>query len=74
MTIVSKALVILFYYNHLLKQEHKLNPRKHKTKNVARRLKGGRANGPLPSTFDTIYPINLKFGTYSELSFHFQLI
>ena len=29
--------------------------------------------GPPPSTFDTIYPIDLKFGTYSKLHLYFQL-
>ena len=28
---------------------------------------------PPPSTFDTIHPIDLKFGTYSKLHLHFQL-
>ena len=30
--------------------------------------------GPLPSTFDTIHPIDLIFGTYNELSLYFQII
>ena len=29
--------------------------------------------GPLPSTFDTIHPVELKFGTYNELFLYFQL-
>ena len=28
---------------------------------------------PPPSTFDTIYPIDLKFGTYDKLHLYFQL-
>ena len=30
--------------------------------------------GPLPSTFDTIHPIDLIFGTYNEVSLQFRLI
>ena len=30
--------------------------------------------GPLPSTFDTIHPIEEIFGTYNERSLYFQLI
>ena len=30
--------------------------------------------GPLPPTFDTIYPIVKIFGTYNERSLYFQLI
>ena len=30
--------------------------------------------GPLPSTFDTIHPIDWIFGTYNERSLYFQLI
>ena len=32
---------------------------------------GDQSGGPLPSTFDTIYPINLIFGTCNELSLYF---
>ena len=35
---------------------------------------GGGSVGPLPSTFDTIHPIDLIFGTCNELSLYFQLI
>ena len=28
---------------------------------------------PPPSTFNTIHPIDLKFGTYNKLHFYFQL-
>ena len=35
---------------------------------------GGGSIGPLPSTFDTIHPIDLIFGTYNQRSLHFQLI
>ena len=39
----------------------KINPRRHKVKKVTRRHKGGGGGlgsiGPLPSTFDTIHPI-----------------
>ena len=30
--------------------------------------------GPLPSTFDTIHPIDQIFGKYNERSLYFQLI
>ena len=44
-------------------------------KKVTRRHKGegggGGSIGPLPSTFDTIHPIDLIFGTYNELSLYF---
>ena len=37
-----------------------VNPRRHKVKKVTRRHKGGGGGsiGPLPSTFDTIHPID----------------
>ena len=36
-----------------------INPRRHKLKTVTRRHKGGGGPiGPLPSTFDTIHPID----------------
>ena len=35
---------------------------------------GGGVNRTLPSTFDTIHPIDLIFSTYNELSLYFQLI
>ena len=35
-----------------------INPRRHKLKKVTRRHKGGGSMGPLPSTFDTIHPID----------------
>ena len=34
---------------------------------------GGGSIGAPPSTFDTIHPIDLKFGTYNKLHFYFQL-
>ena len=37
-------------------------------------ITGGRSIGPLPSSFDTIHPIDLIFGTYNKLSLYFQLI
>ena len=36
--------------------------------------RGGEVNRTLPSTFDTIHPIDLIFRTYNELSVYFQLI
>ena len=35
-----------------------INPRRHKVKKVTRRHRGGESIGPLPSTFDTIQPID----------------
>ena len=35
---------------------------------------GGGSIGHLPSTFDTIHPIDYIFGTYNERSLYFQLI
>ena len=50
-----------------------INPRSLLEKIVTRSLEGG-SIGPLPpSTFDTIYPIDLKLGTYSKLHLYFQL-
>ena len=41
---------------------------------VTRSLEGGGGvNRTLPSTFNTIYPIVLKFGTYNKLYLYFQL-
>ena len=34
---------------------------------------GGGAIGHLPSTCDTIHPIDMKFGTYNDLPLYFQL-
>ena len=50
-----------------------VNPRSLLEKIVTRSLKGGGSIGPPPSTFDTIHPIDLKFGTYNKLHLHFQL-
>ena len=38
-----------------------------------RKLEGGRSIRPPPSTFDTIHPIDMKFGTYNKLYLYFQL-
>ena len=52
-----------------------INPRILEEKIVTRSLEGGRsiAPPPPPSTFDTIHPIDLKFGTYNKLHLYFQL-
>ena len=51
-----------------------INPRSLLEKIVTRSLEGGRVNRTLiPSTFNTIHPIDLKFGTYSKLHLYFQL-
>ena len=44
-----------------------------KKKIVARTLEGGgeESIGPPPSTFDTIRPIDIKFGTYNKLHLYF---
>ena len=51
------------------------NPRSLLEKIVTRSLEGGGGfNRTLPpSTFDTIYPIDLKFGTHNKLHLYFQL-
>ena len=48
------------------------NPRSLLEKIVTRSLGGGGSIGPAPSTFDTIHPIDLKFGTYNKLHLYFQ--
>ena len=52
-----------------------LNPRNPREKIVTRSFdEGGVVNRtPPPSTFDTIHPIDLKFGTYNKLHLYFQL-
>ena len=51
-----------------------VNPRSLLEKIVTRSLWGGGVNRtPPPSTFDTIHPIDLKFGTYSKPHLYFQL-
>ena len=35
--------------------------------------KGGRSIVPIPSTFDTIHPIDMVFGTHNKLPLYFQL-
>ena len=49
------------------------NPRSVLEKIVTRSLEGGQSDPPLLSTFATIHPIDLKFGTYNKLQFYFQL-
>ena len=48
-----------------------LNPRSLLEKIVTRSLEGGQSDPP--STFDTMHPIDLKFGTYNKLRLYFQL-
>ena len=48
------------------------NPRSLPEKIVTRSLGGGGSIGN-PSTFDTIHPIDLKFGTHNKLHLYFQL-
>ena len=51
-----------------------INPRSLPEKIVTRSLEGGRVNRtPPPSTFNTIRPIDLNFGTYNKLHLYFQL-
>ena len=55
-------------------KQKNLNPRSLLEKIVTRSLEGGGQSDPPPSsTFDTIHPIDLKFGTYSKLHLYFQL-
>ena len=51
------------------------NPSCLEEKIVARSLEGGGGcqSGPLPSTFDTIHPNDMKFGTFNKLHLYFQL-
>ena len=51
------------------------NPRSLLENIVTRSLEGGggQSDPPPPSTFNTIHPINLKFGKYSKLHLNFQL-
>ena len=50
-----------------------INPRSLPEKIVTRSLEGGGGQSAPPSNFDTIHPIDLKFGTYSKLHLYFQL-
>ena len=50
-----------------------INPRSLLEKIVTRSLEGGGGQSDPPSTFDTIRPIDLKFGTYNKLHLQFQL-
>ena len=55
-----------------------INPRSLEEKIVTRSLGGRGVNRtppppPPPSTFDTIHPIDLKFGTCNKLHLYFQL-
>ena len=52
-----------------------INLRSLEEKIVTRTLEGGGGmiNRTLPSTFDTIHPIDIKFGTYNKLYLYFQL-
>ena len=52
-----------------------INPRSLEEKIVTRSLGGGSSIEPShpPSTFDTIHPIDMRFGTYNKLHLHFPL-
>ena len=54
-----------------------INPRSLLEKIVTRSLEGAGGQSdpppPPPSTFNTIHPIDLKFGTYNKLHLYFQL-
>ena len=57
-----------------LKHGKPVNPRNLEEKVVTRSPEGGESTGPPPpSTFDTIHPIDIKFGTYNKLHLYFQL-
>ena len=57
-----------------LKEQSSFNPRSLLEKIVTRSLEGGGGVNRTPrSTFDTIHPIDLKFGTYSKLHLYLQL-
>ena len=62
---------------HVLVLETFFNPRSLLEKIVTRSLEGGGVNSgysnPPPSTFNTIRPIDLKFGAYNKLHLYFQL-
>ena len=44
-----------------------------KKKELHEALRGGGGQSDPPSTFDTIHPIDMKFGTYNKLHLYFQL-
>ena len=48
-----------------------LNPRSLEENIVTRSLEGCQSDPP--STFDTIHPIDMKFGTHNNLHLYFQL-
>ena len=50
-----------------------INPRSLLENIVTRSLEGGSIGPPPPSTFETIHPIDLIFGTYNKLHLYFQL-
>ena len=50
-----------------------INPRSLLEKISTRNLEEGGGQSDPSSTFDTIRPIDLKFGTYNKLHLHFQL-
>ena len=50
-----------------------VNPRSLLEKIVTRSLEGRGVNRTPPSTFNTIHPIDLKFGTHRKLHLYFQL-
>ena len=50
----------------------RVNPRSLLEKIVTRSIEGGQSDPP-SSIFDTIHPIDLKFGTYNKLHLYFQL-
>ena len=66
--LVSMLLQGILLQNYIL-----LNPRSLLEKIFTRSLEGGDQSDPPPSIFDTIHPIDLKFGTYNKLHLYFQL-
>ena len=62
---VTSNLKLEKYFKHF-------NPRSLLEKIVTQGLEGGNQLDP-PSSFDTIHPIDLKFGTYYKLRLYFQL-
>ena len=67
---------ILKIFSNFPNNDHNLiccSPLTLEEKIVTHSLEGGGVNRTSPSTFDTIHPIDLKFGTYNKIHLYFQL-
>ena len=72
---IEQSFYSVYSYSGIESIERAVNPRSLLEKIATRSLEGGgggQSDTPL-STFDTIHPIDLKFGTHNKVHLYFQL-